>query len=433
MSIDINWATLTEGPDGIAFAETIRQFIHERFQQVTLPRFIRSVKVHSFNFGTVAPDIAIKDVCEPLPDFYEDDDDDDDDDDDNEIDGYNGESATGQDEQHEPVALRRNQDLTARNTSRNASPDKSAISGAMLPPNLRPLPKLDTRFRPGSSTFSPLDAHNPFLLSRASTPGIPGGTSNLSYFHLPLGAGLSGTTTPLAAVAGAQFGVGWHDPYNVSRQSATDKMSHFWTNKTPSPPSESNASNNSTQDRDNEHHQKQSAKASTAGKSHENADANSIPEKSVNDVQIISRIKYTGDIKLSLTADILLDYPMPSFVGIPLKLNVTGMTFDGVSILAYIRNKAHFCFLSPEDADALVGGELDLDINSEPFKEAQQAGKHTVGALFEEIKVESEIGQGTNGKQVLKNVGKVEKFVLEQVRRIFENEFVYPNFWTFLV
>jgi distribution and morphology protein 12 len=50
-----------------------------------------------------------------------------------------------------------------------------------------------------------------------------------------------------------------------------------------------------------------------------------------------------------------------------------------------------------------------------------------------EIKVESEIGQRENGKQVLKNVGKVEKFVLEQVRRIFEDEFVYPSFWTFLV
>jgi distribution and morphology protein 12 len=56
-----------------------------------------------------------------------------------------------------------------------------------------------------------------------------------------------------------------------------------------------------------------------------------------------------------------------------------------------------------------------------------------IGGLLHEIKVESEIGQRVNGKQVLKNVGKVEKFVLEQVRRIFEDEFVYPSFWTFLV
>ncbi len=55
------------------------------------------------------------------------------------------------------------------------------------------------------------------------------------------------------------------------------------------------------------------------------------------------------------------------------------------------------------------------------------------GGLLREIRVESEIGRQEGGKQVLKNVGKVEKFVLEQVRRIFEEEFVWPSFWTFLV
>ena len=56
-----------------------------------------------------------------------------------------------------------------------------------------------------------------------------------------------------------------------------------------------------------------------------------------------------------------------------------------------------------------------------------------LGGLLREIRVESEIGRQEDGKQVLKNVGNVEKFVLEQVRRIFEDEFVWPSFWTFLV
>jgi len=114
---------------------------------------------------------------------------------------------------------------------------------------------------------------------------------------------------------------------------------------------------------------------------------------------------------------------MPSFVGIPVKLNITGLSFDGVAVLAYIRKRAHFCFLSPEDAYAAIGAEGEADHHS----------GMKMGGLLHEIKVESEIGQRENGKQVLKNVGKVEKFVLEQVRRIFEDEFVYPSFWTFLV
>jgi len=76
MSIDLNWETVTTGPDGIVLAEKIRSFIHERFQTVTLPRFIKSVKVHAFEFGSIAPEIELKDICDPLPDFYEEDDDD---------------------------------------------------------------------------------------------------------------------------------------------------------------------------------------------------------------------------------------------------------------------------------------------------------------------------------------------------------------------
>jgi distribution and morphology protein 12 len=154
-------------------------------------------------------------------------------------------------------------------------------------------------------------------------------------------------------------------------------------------------------------------------------------EKGPEDLQVVAHVQYSGDIKMSLTAEILLDYPMPSFVGIPLKLNITGLTFDGVAILAYMKKRAHFCFLAPEDADALVGRE-SLRADSEgPGSSLAQRLK--IGGLLENIKVESEIGGQGSGKQVLKNVGKVESFVLEQVRRIFEEEFVYPSFWTFLV
>ena len=78
-------------------------------------------------------------------------------------------------------------------------------------------------------------------------------------------------------------------------------------------------------------------------------------ERRPEDFQILCHAKYAGDVRMSLTAEILLDYPMPSFVGLPLKLNVTGITFDGVAVVAYIRKRVHFCFLSAEDANALLG------------------------------------------------------------------------------
>uniref|UniRef100_A0A0B7JPW9 SMP-LTD domain-containing protein n=1 Tax=Bionectria ochroleuca TaxID=29856 RepID=A0A0B7JPW9_BIOOC len=123
---------------------------------------------------------------------------------------------------------------------------------------------------------------------------------------------------------------------------------------------------------------------------------------------------------------------MPSFVGIPLKLNITGLSFDGVGVLANIRKRVHFCFLSPEDAMTAVGPDEE-DEESKKEKGGEEEPKGRFGGLLQEIKVESEIGDRVAGKQSLKNVGKVERFVLDQVRRIFEEELVYPSFWTFLI
>src|SRR5690349_25093023 len=72
MSIDLNWETVTGGPDGQELADKIRDFIHTKFQSVPLPRFIKSVTVHDFQFGTIPPEIELKDITDPLPDFYED-------------------------------------------------------------------------------------------------------------------------------------------------------------------------------------------------------------------------------------------------------------------------------------------------------------------------------------------------------------------------
>jgi len=379
MSFQFNWDALTGGPEGDALAETIRAFIHDRFQQVELPKLIRSVKVHAFDFGSVSPELELKDVCDPLPDFY-------------------GEDETGFASETPSPELHRGLEpstSTQNDGYRPTAPSEPQDRGRARPMLNTNLPTTTSSMRP------PLQS-----LQRAATPGIPGGTSNMSYFHLPLSASLSGAATPLAAVAGGHFGA-WPDLHNYQATTYDDQPS-------PELRRASHAHTNSTGNGDD------------LDTTLDGASDTAVEEKSVEDVQIVTHIRYSGDIKLSLTAEILLDYPMPSFVGIPVKLNVTGLTFDGVALLAYIKKKAHFCFLAPEDADALIGATSES---------ADNKGGRTgpIGGLFEEIKVESEIGLKTAGKQSLKNVGRVEKFVLEQVRRIFETEFVYPSFWTFLV
>lgn len=420
MSIDLNWETLTTGPDGDALARRIRDFVHDKFQTVTLPRFIKGVTVHAFEFGTIAPEIELKDICDPLPDFYEETEDDQDAEDEAEDEGWHPRGGT-----EETLRERRRNERAARTNGG----DKIT----------HPPPYINTRQAGMRSMQSPGDIGSPFL--GVSTPGIPGGTSNLNYFHSQLATGLSGTQTPLAAVAGAHYPNGWPD---YSHLPSTNMRGHRHT-----PSGSSNSPPQTADPAAQAQALRERASVSTLAPStsttrpqtregllsepeEEEEEPTSPPrhfrEPRVEDLQTVFRVRYSGNIRLSLTAEILLDYPMPSFVGIPVKLNITGLSFDGVAVLAYIRKRAHFCFLSPEDAHAAIG--------SEENNHADELGHQShmkLGDLLHEIKVESEIGQREGGKQVLKNVGKVEKFVLEQVRRIFEDEFVYPSFWTFLV
>ena len=412
MSIDLNWDTLTTGSDGAALAENIRDFVHDKFQTMTLPRFIKSVKVHAFDFGTISPEIEIKDICDPLPDFYE------------ETDDNYGEE--GEEDESEGWRSRGGSENSLRERRRVERVERMNGHEKVT----HPPPYIDTR---------PRDIGSPFL--GVSTPGIPGGTSNLNYFHSQLATGLSGTQTPLAAVAGAHLPNGWPDYSNLPSLSQGGHR-HTASGGSLSPPN--------TADPAAQQALRERASVSTLAPSTSTTrpqtregllsepvgeeEPTSPPEPPkrfreprVEDLQTVFRVRYSGDVKLSLTAEILLDYPMPSFVGIPVKLNITGLSFDGVAVLAYIQKRAHFCFLSPEDANAAIGPEED---------DTGKGGRHShmkMGGLLHEIKVESEIGQREDGKQVLKNVGKVERFVLEQVRRIFEDEFVYPSFWTFLV
>ena len=432
MSIDIDWKNLTTGSEGLALAESIREFIHDKFQQVDLPRFIRSVQVHSFDFGSECPVVELKDVCDPLPDFYEEDSSDEEEavEDGVEEDGHRG----------RPEREHEIRGPTGQHQEEARSVHQSIKSRPALP-NSRPPSFIDTRLPGFRPNFSLADQLATPLLSRSGTPGILGGTSNLGYFHLPLSAGLSGAQTPLAAVAGGNpHTLGWQDYHappweNHPRHSSPQRNPYLYRQDHQyADPSTRPSTANSYAHPQEGHHRRNTLD----GVDERPASETRRQEPDPSDLQTVLHVSYSGNIRLSLTAEILLDYPMPSFVGIPLKLNITGLSFDGVALIAYLSKRAHFCFLGQEDAEALLNTDT-LGYRNGPD---EQRGKGTakqsnqgdrLGGLLREIRVESEIGQKESGKQVLKNVGKVEKFVLEQVRRIFEDEFVYPSFWTFLV
>lgn len=442
MSLDIAWDLVTSGSDGEALAESIRDFIHTKFQQITLPRFINAVHVHSFHFGAVCPDIEIKDICDPLPDFYEDDDD-------GRLSprhnlttashaghGEHGPPEEDNDDSSDVADL--HNDTAQRHSAVGSQADGHLPTEQSWTSQQHPTRQSDTHSR-----FDILPA--PF--TRGGTPGIPGGTSNMGYFHYSM-AGLSGAQTPLAAVVGGgPFGThAWlNDQYsrrmdNASVQSEASggrqQADALAGRSTRARKNGSGSIPDVGSPRDPASPQKHPHGFASAEKVSDDISSNILldhegrPSVAVSpmDLQVVAHVKYNGDVQMLLTAEVMLDYPMPSFIKIPLRLSITGAAFDGVAIIAYIKKKMHFCFLDPEDAETLVGSAFAAD-------EAQNSSSKntTIGGLLREIRVETEIGRQESGKQVLKNVGKVERFILEQVRRIFEDEFVFPSYWTFLV
>ena len=421
MSIDLDWQTLTSGPEGQDLANSIRDFIHEKFQQVALPRFIRSVHVHTFDFGKESPVIELKDISDPLPQFYE---------------GEDGASEDGEEEKEEHEERKGDdkggnlQDGVVLTDGRSAgSLPKQGVHTTLdgSPQSSKPQTLLERRMQPLQTHFS-LAEHLASPMTGATTPGILGSTSNInSYFNLPLSAGLSRAQTPLAAVAS---GTSLNQYINKTRHGTSQhrlgEAVHDDGVDFPSRPSTATEEANG--------HARPSTKGSGDIAS---PSQNAVP--SPFDTQITLHISYTGSLSLILTAEISLDYPLPSLVGIPVKLSITGLSFDGVALLAYLHSKkANFCFLGEEDAQVLLEAEQSgLSGSEDGFVSASNAGSSSgidkLGGLLKEMKIESEIGRMENGRQALKNVGKVERFVLEQVRRIFEEELVWPSWWTFLV
>jgi len=395
MSVDLQWETLTSGPEGEVRAEKIRSFIHDKFQLVPFPKFIKSVRVHSFSFGTIAPDIEIKTICDPYPEFYEQD----------EEDGDGEESDSG-DEHDEEYVLRLERERRRRERKNET---ESVVSRTTATTNQPPPPPYSegTRSTSGLSGFRAgiADAFPGRVGVTGVTtplfnplPSSGGGSSNLHYFHSALSFN-NGSSTP------SRFPTS-----PVSTPSGLRVLT------TPGASSDSFPSPHSSD-------RSPTPGLSTPEQAFTESPPRQLPrlhEPRDEDTQIIARVRYAGDVRVEITCELLFEYPVTNFVALPVKLVITGCTFDGLACIAYIRRRAHFCF-------------LDEDPETEGLRAAGEEREGVGRSLLKQIAVESEIGEKGKGKQVLKNVGKVERFVLEQVRRIFEEEFVFPSSWTFLV
>ncbi|ODQ67995.1 hypothetical protein NADFUDRAFT_14731, partial [Nadsonia fulvescens var. elongata DSM 6958] len=134
-----------------------------------------------------------------------------------------------------------------------------------------------------------------------------------------------------------------------------------------------------------------------------------------DDVQFLLKVAYNGDIKLGITATLLINYPSPSFISLPINLTITGLEINTMAVVAYVNpRKMYFSFICDvnDEGDAVTR------------KHGYNSGRSERVEIIKDMKIESEIA---NNGSVLRNVGMVERFVLEKVRGIIRDEVAWPG------
>lgn len=152
-------------------------------------------------------------------------------------------------------------------------------------------------------------------------------------------------------------------------------------------------------------------------------------------------VNWDSNLRITLTTSLLINYPSPMFMSLPIKLSVTGLVFNGELAVAYEgeRRRVHICILDDLDPygpagdrpkrDSTSSTPPDLDDESPPSRPSKPL---PVGQrLLPSIYIESEIGQ--TDKHVLKNVTRVERFIQDVIRKTVEEELVFPNFHTLVM
>ncbi|KAJ6490705.1 hypothetical protein C8R47DRAFT_1123289 [Mycena vitilis] len=184
--------------------------------------------------------------------------------------------------------------------------------------------------------------------------------------------------------------------------------------------------------------------------SHASPEPAAPPPNAHPNLQLHLHIHWPSDLRITLTTSLLINYPSPMFMSLPIKLSVTGLIFTGEVAVAYEgeRKRVHLCILDDLDPYGPAAGgnrrkrdsldsspsDVDPDAIDSPMSGAYPRSSKPLPVgqrLLPSIYIESEIGQ--TDKHVLKNVTRVERFIQDVIRKTVEEELVFPNFHTLVM
>lgn len=160
-----------------------------------------------------------------------------------------------------------------------------------------------------------------------------------------------------------------------------------------------------------------------------------------SDLQTIIEIDYEGDLTMEVTVNLLVNYPSAQFITLPIKLYITDLVIHSLAAVAYMKKSIFVSFLCDlNDAQSEyfmksrgLSGTNERSPNTPStggnFVDYSSPTNHERIDVIKSVKIESEIGE--LGNNVLRNVGKVERFLIDQLRRIIRDEIAWPSWVCF--
>lgn len=166
-------------------------------------------------------------------------------------------------------------------------------------------------------------------------------------------------------------------------------------------------------------------------------------ERGANDIQFMLEVDFQSNIVIELKINLLVNYPLAHFISLPIKLRITDLAIHSLAAVAYLKNKVFIsilCDLNDSAADYFTSSQrTTMSRESGSSSQNTPAGGNFVDYstgntreridVIRSINIDSEIGEVESN--VLRNVGKVEKFLVEQLRGIIRDEICWPGWLCF--
>lgn len=419
MSLDIDWSLLSSSSSSASFTTQLIATLNTHLQSTSRPSFIGPISISAFDFGTQGPEIEIKDIRDVWRAF----DDDDDDDiypEEQERDRGTREQSFDSYESDVSRFLQPRGNYGPNGYGRQLDGRRDEDEYEILSPFEDEEEELDDEDGDDVSVFSGMSPRYSvaalgvgmgFGLAQglARKQGSRLGGNNGQYRSRPNGNGHTGN-------GGYANGHG----YGSRRPSRSISQSLFSPpgSRAPPPPYR-----NTQHQPSHSTHLPFSSSSPPVRARKQTSSSSSNSGGGIPPIQLHVNYSHTSDLTLTLLTSLQVNYPSPLFMSLPLKLCVTGLSIQADLILAYASN------------DRLTGsskgvtsegsrGKVHISINDEDPHSAIPVGQR----IIPNVQIESEIGDGD--VHVLRNVGKVERFIVEALRKTIVEELVFPNFQT---